>query len=242
MFGNIVNVIAIITGSIIGMLLKKGIPERIQNVIITSLGMSVIVMGLKDGLTFENPLFMVGCILIGALIGEGANLQDKITRLGEYLQHKFAKDNDNDIVTGFVITSLMFNVGAMAIIGPMKSGLDGNHQILFVKSLLDFTFSIIYATKYGIGVTFSAATVFIYQGLMWGLSTVLKDALSEIVVSQINSIGGVLLMGLGINQVFKKDLKLLNMVPALFIPIIVKLAEPLINCINPLIIYVKNIF
>lgn len=235
MLGNIVNVIAIIIGSIIGMLLKKGIPERIQNAIITSLGMSVIAMGLKDGLKFENAFFMVGCMLSGALIGEVLNLQDKVTGFGEYLQKKFTKGSENDIVTGFVTTSLMFNVGAMAIIGPMESGLNGNHQILFIKSLLDFTFSIIYATKYGIGVTFSAITVFIYQGLMWGLSAALKGALNDIVVSEINSIGGILLMGLGINQVFKKELKLLNMVPALFIPVIVKLAEPLI-------IYVKGMF
>lgn len=235
MLGNIVNVIAVIIGSIIGMLLKKGIPERIQNAIITSLGMSVIVMGLKDGLKFENAFFVVGCMLSGSLLGEVLNLQDKVIGIGEYLQKKFAKGNESDIVTGFVTTSLMFNVGAMAIIGPMESGLNGNHQILFVKSLLDFTFSIIYATKYGVGVTFSAITVFLYQGLMWALSAALKGALNDVVVSEINSIGGILLMGLGINQVFKKELKLLNMVPALFIPIIVKLAEPLI-------IYIKGMF
>ena len=227
MYGNIVNVIAVIIGSFIGMLLKKGIPDRIQNAIITSLGMSVIVIGLKDALKFTDALFMVACMLIGSLIGEVLNLQDKIIKLGEFLQRKFAKENGNDVVKGFVTTSLMFNVGAMAIIGPMESGLNNNHTILYVKSLLDFVFSIIYATKYGIGVTFSAITVFSYQGIMWALSTVLKSSLSELVVGEINSIGGVLLMGLGINQVFKQNLKLLNMVPALFIPVIVKLAEPL---------------
>jgi len=235
MFGNIINVIAVIIGSVIGMFLKKGIPERIQNTIITGLGLSVIVMGLKDALNFKNAFFTLLCMLIGSLIGEIFNLQDKITKLGDFLQRKFAKDDSSNIVKGFVITSLMFNVGTMSIIGPMESGLNHNHNIMYVKSLLDFVFSIIYATKYGIGVTFSAITVFSYQGLMWALATALESSLNEVVLGEISSIGGILIMGLGINQVFKIDLKLLNMVPALFIPLIIKLAEPLV-------LYITKVF
>ena len=163
-------------------------------------------------------LFMV----VGGIIGELLRIDERLTMLGVYLEKKFSKSDNNDIVKGFVTTSIMFNVGAMAIVGSIKSGLSGNNEILFIKALLDGVSSLIFSSKYGIGVLFSAATVFVYQGSIFLFAFFIKSGLDDAVINQISVVGGLMMIGLGINLLFNKNIKIGNLMPALFIPIIYK--------------------
>lgn len=222
MLGNIVNTAAVILGSLLGMWLKKGIPDRIKDIIMTSMGLSILALGVKDGINFDNGMLIILFMVIGGIIGELLRIDERLTMLGVYLEKRFSKNDGNDIVKGFVTTSIMLNVGAMAIVGSIKSGLSGNNEILFIKALLDGVASLIFSSKYGIGVLFSAATVFIYQGSIFLFAFFIKSGLDDIVINQISVVGGLMMIGLGINLLFNKNIKIGNLMPALFIPIIYK--------------------
>ena len=148
MLGNIVNTAAVILGSLLGMWLKKGIPDRIKDIIMTSMGLSILTLGIKDGINFDNGMLIILFMVIGGIIGELLRIDERLTMLGVYLEKRFSKNGGNDIVKGFVTTSIMFNVGAMAIVGSIKSGLSGNNEILFIKALLDGVASLIFSSKY----------------------------------------------------------------------------------------------
>lgn len=148
-------------------------------------------------------------------------IDDNLKRLGTYFEEKFSNnDSNNDIVKGFTTTSIMFCVGAMAIVGSIKSGLTNDNEILLIKALLDGIFSLIFASKYGIGVLFSSIVVFLYQGSLYFLAFFIKNSLSENIIAEISTLGGIIMIGLAFNLLFDKNIKIGNMVPALFIPII----------------------
>lgn len=222
MLGNIVNTASIVLGSLLGMWLKKGIPDRIKDIIMTSMGLSILTLGIKDGINFNNGMLIILFMVVGGIIGELLRIDERLTMLGVYLEKKFSKSDNNDIVKGFVTTSIMLNVGAMAIVGSIKSGLSGNNEILFIKALLDGVSSLIFSSKYGIGVLFSAATVFVYQGSIFLFAFFIKSGLDDAVINQISVVGGLMMIGLGINLLFNKNIKIGNLMPALFIPIIYK--------------------
>lgn len=222
MLGNIVNTAAVIFGSLLGMWLKKGIPDRIKDIIMTSMGLSILALGIKDGINFNNGMLIILFMVIGGIIGELLRIDERLTLLGVYLEKKFSKNGSNDIVKGFVTTSIMFNVGAMAIVGSIKSGLSGNNEILFIKALLDGVASLIFSSKYGIGVLFSAIIVFIYQGSIFLFAFFIKSGLDDVIINQISVVGGLMMIGLGVNLLFNKNIKIGNLMPALFIPIIYK--------------------
>lgn len=220
MFGNIVNTISIIIGSILGILFRKGLPTRIKDIIMSSMGLFLLALAIKDAIKFNDAMFTLAYLLSGSIIGEFLQIDDNLKRLGTYFEKKLSKNGDNDIVVGFTTTSLIFCVGAMAIVGSIKSGLANDNEILLIKSLLDGIFSMIFASKYGIGVLFSAFSVFCYQGTMYFLAFFIKNNLDENTVSEISVIGGIIMIGLAINLLFDKNIKIGNMIPALFIPII----------------------
>ena len=216
MLGNIVNTASIVLGSLLGMWLKKGIPDRIKDIIMTSMGLSILTLGIKDGINFNNGMLIILFMVVGGIIGELLRIDERLTMLGVYLEKKFSKSDNNDIVKGFVTTSIMFNVGAMAIVGSIKSGLSGNNEILFIKALLDGVSSLIFSSKYGIGV------LFVYQGSIFLFAFFIKSGLDDAVINQISVVGGLMMIGLGINLLFNKNIKIGNLMPALFIPIIYK--------------------
>lgn len=222
MLGNIVNTVAIIGGSILGIFFKKGLPLKIKDIIMSSMGLFLLTLAIKDAIKFNNAIFTLACLLLGAVIGEFLMIDDNLKRLGTYFEEKFSNNDNssNDILKGFTTTSIMFCVGAMAIVGSIKSGLTNDNEILLIKALLDGIFSLIFASKYGIGVLFSSIVVFLYQGSLYFLAFFIKNSLSENIITEISTLGGIIMIGLAFNLLFDKNIKIGNMVPALFIPII----------------------
>ena len=222
MLGTIVNTIAVIIGAGIGMFLKKGIPDKLADTMMKGIGLRSLFIGISGSLKGENTLILIISIVVGALIGEGVDLDDKLNQLGKWLENKFkSKDGEKiSIAEGFVSASLLFCVGAMTIVGALQSGLQGNHEMLFNKSMLDFVSALIFASSMGIGVMFSAAFVFVYQGALTLLAQWVAPILSDIVIAEMNCVGSVIIIGIGLNLLGITKLKVMNYVPAIFIPII----------------------
>jgi uncharacterized membrane protein YqgA involved in biofilm formation len=222
MLGTIVNSLAIAVGCIVGLFIKKGIPERVSKTIMSGLGLCVLYIGIEGSLKGENTLITVICIAVGGLIGELIDIDKKINKLGDFLQEKFSKGDDQEtsIAKGFVTTSLIYCVGAMAIVGALESGLTGNHQTLFTKALLDGISAIIFTTTLGIGVIFSSVAVFIYQGLITIGAAFLSTLLSDAVVTSLTAVGSLLIIGIALNLLEITKIKVANLLPAVFLPIL----------------------
>ncbi len=219
MLGTFVNTIAILLGSLIGLLLKGGIPDRFMKTVMHAISLAVIMIGLKGALQSDDILLIIFSLAIGSVIGEFAGIEHRLECLGQWLEKRFSR-SEGGFAKGFVAASLLFCVGSMAIVGSLESGLAGNHQTLFAKSVLDGVASIIFASTFGIGVMFSAVSVLIYQGLITLSATLIKPFLVPAVVSQMSAVGGLLIMAIGINMLEIKRIKVGNMLPAIFIPLI----------------------
>jgi uncharacterized membrane protein YqgA involved in biofilm formation len=219
MLGTIVNSMAIIGGSILGVLLRNGIKDEYKTTIMDGIGLSVIVIGIMGGIKSENIILVIASIVIGGLIGETIGIEKKLDNLGDKLKGSFAK-GDSNFTKGFVTASLVYCIGAMAIIGSLESGIQGNHERLFAKSILDGISAIIFSSTLGIGVAFSAIPVFLYQGTITLLSNAIKDILTPEVINEMSAIGGILIMAIGINILEIKKIKIGNLLPAVFIPLI----------------------
>lgn len=224
MLGTIVNAVAIIVCSLVGVLLKGGIKERYSEIIMVGLGLSVVYVGASgaiSGLQDPNvePVLFIISIVIGSAIGEWIDIELRLEKLGNFIQAKMSS-KDSNISQGFVSASLIFCVGTMAILGSIESGISGNHTTLYVKSMLDGVMSVILASSMGIGVILSAVTVFIYQGAITLFAQTLEPLMTADVLREINIIGGILISGIGINILGIKKIKVGNMLPAVLIPIL----------------------
>lgn len=217
MLGTLVNTLSIIAGSLIGLLCKGNIPERYSRTLLHAIGLSVILIGLKTALRTEALLIVILSLAIGSYIGEWLGIEDRLDRFGRWIGSRISKDSKS-ISKGFVHASLLFCVGAMAIIGSLESGLSGNHQTLFAKSILDGITSILFSSTMGIGVLFSAVSVFLYQGVITVTASVIKPYLLPEVISQMSAIGGLLIMAIGLGMLEIQKIKIGNMLPAIFIP------------------------
>ncbi len=222
MLGTIVNTVAVIIGASIGMVLKKGIPDKLSDTMMKGLGLCTLYLGISGSLDGKNSLILIISIVIGALIGEGIDLDAKLNQLGNWLENKFKSKEGGkvSIAEGFVSASLLFCVGAMTIVGSLQSGLQGNHEMLFNKSMLDFVAAIIFASSMGIGVMLSAAFVLVYQGAITLLAQWVAPVLSDVVIAEMNCVGSVIIIGIALNLLGITKLKVMNYVPAIFIPII----------------------
>jgi len=219
MLGTIVNSLAIVVGALIGFFFKNVIPSKLSDSLLKASAMAVLAVGLKLTLVGEDLTLLIVSIILGTLIGELINIEGKLDKLGEFVESKF-KNKESNITQGFVSCTLIYCVGSMAIVGSIQSGLTGNHEILFSKAVLDGIISITMAVTMGIGVVLSAASVFIYQGTITLLAQFLQSVLSDVVVSEMTAIGGVLIMAISFNFLEIKRIRVGNMIPAVFIPII----------------------
>lgn len=217
MLGTIVNSGAIIAGSLVGLIFKGRIKENYTETIMKGLALCVMLIGLMNAMKVDNMLLLIFSIVIGCVLGEAMNIEGKLEDLGHALERKF-EGSDHSIAKGFVTASLLFCVGSMAIIGSIESGLTGNHQTLFAKSILDGITSIIFSTTLGLGVAFSAAAVFVYQGIITVCAGLLKDVLTTATIMDISSVGGVLIIALGFNVLEVSKIKVGNMLPAILVP------------------------
>ncbi|MCK4790457.1 MAG: DUF554 domain-containing protein [Desulfobacteraceae bacterium] len=218
MLGTIVNTLSIIVGSLVGLLLRGGIPERYSQMIMHAIGLAVVLIGLKTALETHAILVVILSLVIGSILGELLRIEDRLEQFGHWIGSRLSKDSKG-VAKGFVTTSLLYCVGAMAIVGAMESGLTGNHETLFAKSILDGLGSVLFASTLGIGVLFSAVSVFVYQGLITLTASSLKQFLLPDVVSQMSAVGGLLIMAIGIGLLEIKKIKTGNIVPAIFIPL-----------------------
>ena len=221
MLGTIVNCITIAVGCFLGLVAKGKIPERIGDTIMKGLALCTMYIGISGALEGSDTLQMIISIAIGALIGEIIDIDKWLEKLGAFLEGKFNKKGKyGSIAQGFITSSLLFCVGAMAIVGSLESGLKGDNTTLFTKSILDGISSIIFTSTLGIGVIFSIGTVLIYQGGIAICAGMLSNVLSNTVITNMSAVGGLLILGLGLNILGVTKIKIANMLPAIFIPII----------------------
>ena len=217
MLGTIVNTGAIICGSLLGLLLGGGIPEKVNDTVMRAIGLAVVLIGLQGALKTDAILLVVFSLAIGSLVGELSRIEDRLQTLGNWLGRILQK-GDSRVADGFVTASLVYCVGAMAIVGSLESGLAGNHQTLYAKSVLDGIASVIFASTLGIGVLFSAASVLVYQGSITLFAASLSRFLLPEVVTQMSAVGGLLIMAIGFNLLKFKPLKVGNMLPSILGP------------------------
>lgn len=223
MIGTIVNVLAIIVGSILGFLVKGKLPERFQNIVIQGISLAVLIIGLQMAFSVESTkgtLVIIFSLVIGGIIGEILKIEDRLEGLGEKIQSRFGNE-DGLFVQGFVQSSLIYCVGAMAIMGAIQDGLNNDPSILFTKSLLDGTASVAFSATFGIGVLFSSIPVLIYQGSITLLSSWAQKFLNQDVVAMMTATGGLLIMAIGLNMLLSAKIKIGNLLPSIFVAIVI---------------------
>jgi len=220
MLGPIVNAVVIVACSLVGCFLIKGIPARFEEHIKKAIGIAVIFVGIRGALANEDTLLLVMSILIGAVVGELVDLDRRMNRLGQWAERKFGMGQQRGFAKGFVSASILFCSGAMAIVGSIQSGLDGNHEILFTKSVLDGTISLIFGATFGIGVAFSAVPVLLYQGGIALAAMAASQHLTLDVIREMSAVGSLVVAGIGLNFLGVREIKVANLIPAVFVPLV----------------------
>ena len=222
MVGTLINTVAILVGTALGLLLRKGIPERLRETVVQGQGLCVIIIGLSGALKTGDTLCMIICMVAGALIGAAINIEKRLNDLGTFLERKVTRGQGEtgSVAKGFVSASLLFCVGAMAIVGAMDSGLRGDHSTLIAKSALDGISAIFFASSLGIGVGLSAFAVLIYQGAIALLAMWIEPLLTETVITEMSAVGGLLIVGIGLNMIYDKHIPVGNLLPAIFLPML----------------------
>jgi len=219
LLGTIVNALAIIGGSLLGLIFRGGIPKKYNQTIMQAIGLAVMLIGLRSALKSNALVLIIFSLVIGSLCGELARIEDRLEALGRWLESRLAK-RGNGIARGFVTASLVYCVGSMAIVGALESGLSANHQTLFAKSILDGVTAIVFTSTLGIGVMLSAVSVLLYQGFITMSAAVMKQFLTPVVVDQMSAVGGLLIMAIGINLLEIKTIRVGNMLPAILAPLL----------------------
>lgn len=220
MLGTFVNVGAIIAGSLIGFFFKGKISKKYNTTILQSIGLGVILIGLKSAFKSDDFILIIISLALGSLLGELCKIEFRLEKAGDWLEKNISKETRGGFATGFVTATLLFCIGAMAIVGALESGLTGNHDTLFAKATIDGITALVFASTMGIGVLFSSVSVLFYQGIITLSAVYIKPFLIPEVISQMSSVGGLLIVALGINMVGKTRIKVGNMLPAVFIPLI----------------------
>jgi uncharacterized membrane protein YqgA involved in biofilm formation len=227
--GTLINVVTILLGGVLGTMLGGRIPERMRKTVVSGLGLFTLAYGLKLFLETQNALIAAGGLLLGTLLGEWWQVEAGLEWLGSWMQRKVQKGNDGDgrkrFIQGFMTASLIFCIGPMAILGSIQDGLTGDYQTLAIKAILDGFAALAFASSLGIGVTFSAFPVLVYQGGITLLSSQVNRITTPEMMKEMSAVGGLLLMGLAISNLLEiKPIKVGNMLPALIItPILVAL-------------------
>jgi len=225
--GTIINAVAIIIGGALGLLFRKGFPERIAQTTLKVLGLLTIVIGISMALKSQELIMVLISLIIGAVIGEWINIEDRLERFGKWLEKKLHL-TEGSPGRGFVYTSLLFCVGSMAIVGSITDGLKGDHSILITKAILDGVISVPFAASMGIGVLGSAIPVLLYQGSLTLLAWKLQSLFTPSMIRELTSVGGVIVLGIGINILGLQKIRVGNLIPALLLII--------------LAFYLKNLF
>lgn len=220
LLGTLVNGLLIIVGTIIGKRLNR-IPENMKGTVMYAIGLAVMVLGLQMGLKGENFLIVILSLVFGAVLGEYFALEDKLNALGNWLEKKLGSSDQGSISQGFVTATLIFVIGAMAIIGALDSGIRGDHDVLYTKSIIDGFTALILATTLGIGVLFSAFPVVIYQGLIalfaMQIDRFVPTELMNSFITEMTATGGVMIFAIGLNLAGITKIRVANLLPAILV-------------------------
>lgn len=216
MWGTVVNGLAVIAGGMLGKILGKGLPENIRSSVMQAIGLGVLLIGIQMALATENVIIVIISLVVGGILGELFKLQTGLDNLGLYLESKFSKgEKENSFAKAFVTASLVYCVGAMAIMGALESGLTGEHQTLYAKSVLDGVSAIMFSSTLGIGVAFAAIPVVIYQGTITLLASWLQGFMTAAVIAEMKATGGLLIFGIGLNLLQITNIKVGNLLPGI---------------------------
>ena len=239
--GTIVNTISVIAAGFVGMFLKKGFKPSTQRILMQANGLAVVFIGIsgvlkqmlviQDGsISTKGEMLLIFSLVIGSIIGEWIDIEAKLDTIGGKLKSlAHVKDGDNRFVDGFVTTSLVICVGAMAIVGAMQDGLTGDSSMLITKSILDFVTVTVFATSYGVGCIFSALAIFLYQGGITVLAALCGSIISTQLIGDLSFVGNALIFCVGVNLIREKTFRVGNMLPALLIPVVVEIYRCIIG-------------
>lgn len=221
--GTAANVLAIIAGALLGVILRRGLPERVEKILVEAISLAVVVIGIQMALKTQNILIAVVSLAIGAVVGEIIDINEWFNRFGKWAGDKIAHGDEAvgaKVALGFVTASLLFCPGAMAVIGAIQDGLANDAATLYAKAILDGIFAVVMAANLGIGVALSAVSVGIYQGTITLLAGVLEPIATPAVLAEITSVGGLMVFAIGLNLLKVTQIKVANLMPAV-IPAII---------------------
>ncbi|UOE55507.1 DUF554 domain-containing protein [Bacillus sp. CMF12] len=220
LLGTLVNGLLIIIGTLLGKLLHR-IPESMKGTVMHAIGLAVMVLGLQMGLKSENFLVVILSLVFGAVIGEYFALEDKLNQLGDWLERKIGSKGQGSISQGFVTATLIFVIGAMAIIGALDSGIRGDHSVLYTKSIIDGFTSLILTTTLGIGVLFSAFPVMLYEGLIALFATQIDRFVPQLLmdsfIKEMTATGGIMIFAIGLNLTGITKIRVANLLPGIVV-------------------------
>jgi hypothetical protein len=227
MTGTIINMIAVFIGGMLGLLIGSRLPERIRQTVIAGIGLFTAAIGIQMFIKTENPIVVLGSLLIGGLLGEWWRIEDGLKGLGGYLERRFLKTQVNAegsrFIKGFLTASIVFCVGPMTILGSIQDGLTGDYSLLAIKSVLDGFAALAFASTLGVGVLFSIPIILVYQGGLSLLAAQAQAVTTPEMMNEMTAVGGVLLIGIAVSSLLElKPIRVSNFLPALFIaPLIV---------------------
>ncbi len=219
MYGTLVNVLAVIIGSIIGLIIHSRLPKKISDTAFHGIGLFTIVLGITMAIKTNNFLIMIVSIVLGSVLGEIVDIEKRINNFGEFLKQKLKTRNER-FSEGFVTAFLLYCMGSMTILGSIEEGLTGIPDLLVAKSALDGFSSIVLAATMGIGVLFSFIPLLIYQGGLTLFASNMQTVFTEVMINELTAVGGIILLGLGITILDIKKIRILNMLPSLVIVVI----------------------
>ena len=218
MIAQVVNALAIAVGALVGNQLRGGISERFRSILMQAMALAVMLIGMTGAVKTTDALIVVVSLAVGALVGEGINIEKRLEQVGDSLKSHM-KGAGTSFTQGFVSASLIFCVGAMAIVGSLDAGLRGEYSTILTKSLIDGITAAMLASTLGIGVIFSAVAVFVYQGAITLLAGLLQPLLTETIITEMSAVGGLLIFAIGLNMQGITKIRVGNLLPAIFVPL-----------------------
>ena len=217
--GTLVNTLAVVVGSLLGLLLQRKFPDNIRTICFQGLGLCTLLIGVQMALQVENILILIFSILIGGIVGESLRLHDRLLRVGDWVQRRVRIGSER-FTEGLVTAFLLFCVGSLTLVGALEEGLNNDPSLIYTKSVLDGFASVVLAATYGWGVLFSALPLLLFQSSITLSAGLLEPYLSETVIHQLSATGGVIIIGLGFNLLEIKTLRITNLLPALLIAVL----------------------
>lgn len=226
MIATIVNALAVVAGSLVGLLLHRRIRDSFKTVVFIGAGLTSLVIGIQMAMSSTRIVFLALSLIIGGILGTWWRIEDGILSLGDALKRTFARGDDGkDFASGFLNASVLFCVGAMALVGSFRAGAEGNYDLIFTKSVLDGFMAVVFTAAMGIGVIFSALSIFVYQGLLTIAAVWLKPLVSAGLLRELTGAGGALVIMIGINLLGLAKLKTANFLPALLLVVVFVVGE-----------------